>query len=63
MVASRQPRPSSPPSSVGEPTDREVLEILYHGTDGDNWTYNTNWLTDRPLDDWHGVGTDAGGRG
>ena len=44
------------------PTNREVLEILYDETDGDNWTYNTNWLTDRPLDEWDGVYTDADGR-
>ncbi len=43
-------------------SDREVLEILYEHTDGDNWTDNTNWLTDRPLDEWYGVGTGAGGR-
>ncbi|MYD13351.1 MAG: hypothetical protein F4X00_06965, partial [Gemmatimonadetes bacterium] len=35
--------------------DREILEILYRATDGDNWTNNTNWLTDADLSQWHGV--------
>ncbi len=42
--------------------DREVLEALYRATGGDNWTDNTNWLTDAPLSDWAGVGTDESGR-
>ena len=41
---------------------RAVLEILYEETNGDSWTDNTNWLTDRPLDEWYGIGTDAYGR-
>ncbi|MCY3808686.1 MAG: M66 family metalloprotease [Gemmatimonadetes bacterium] len=47
---------------VRRPTNREVLEILYDNTDGDNWAYRTNWLTDGPLDEWYGVGADADGR-
>ena len=42
--------------------DRPVLEILYDELDGDNWTDNTNWLTDAPIDEWYGVSTGAGGR-
>lgn len=42
--------------------DREVLEILYDETGGDGWSDNTNWKTDKPLDEWHGVSTDADGR-
>ena len=49
-------------ATVRRPTNREVLEILYDETDGYYWTDNTNWLTDRPLDEWFGVGTDADGR-
>ncbi len=37
--------------------DREALAALYHSTDGPNWTNNTNWLSDAPLDSWHGIGT------
>ena len=39
-------------ATVRPPTNREVLEILYDETDGDNWTGNGNWLTDRPLGEW-----------
>ena len=36
-------------------TDREALIALYNATDGPNWTNNTNWLSDAPLDEWQGV--------
>lgn len=42
--------------------DRAALVALYNATDGPNWTYNTNWLSDAPLDDWYGVTTDINGR-
>ena len=42
--------------------DRAVLVALYEATDGSNWKDNTNWLSDQPLDDWHGVTTDTNGR-
>lgn len=48
------------PSEV--PPDRTILEILYDATDGPNWFINTNWLTDAPLDDWHGVDVNSDGR-
>ena len=51
---------SAPPA--GSPaTDRAALVALYNATDGPNWTNNTGWLTDRPLDDWYGVTPDANG--
>ena len=40
-------------------SDREILETLYHATDGPNWTDNENWLTDAPVGQWHGVLTNA----
>jgi len=43
-------------------TDREILVRLYEATDGPNWENNTNWLTEAPLRQWHGVTTDADGR-
>ena len=43
-------------------TDREILVRLYEATDGPNWENNTNWLTEAPLHQWHGVTTGAGGR-
>ena len=42
--------------------DREVLALLYEATNGPNWTQNTNWLTDAPLGEWHGVTTNSQGR-
>ena len=39
-----------------------MLTALYEATDGPNWTNSQNWLTDAPLDDWHGVDVDGEGR-
>ena len=36
-------------------TDREALVALYNATDGENWSNNTNWLSDVPLDEWEGI--------
>ncbi len=47
----------SPPGS-----DRDALVAFYNATDGPNWKNNTNWLSDRPLGEWHGVYTDSYGR-
>ncbi len=41
----------------GPGLDREVLTALYHGTNGDGWTNNENWLSDEPLHTWFGVRT------
>ena len=42
--------------------DREALIAFYNATDGPNWTDNTNWCSDEPLDMWYGVTTDHEGR-
>ena len=42
--------------------DRAILEAFYEATGGPGWSNNDNWLTDAPLDDWYGVGTDLQGR-
>ena len=42
--------------------DRAALVALYNATDGANWQTSTNWLTDRPIGEWHGVITDGDGR-
>ncbi|CAM9115845.1 unnamed protein product [Ectocarpus sp. 12 AP-2014] len=36
-------------------TDRDVLLVLHRSTGGTNWRNNTNWDTDVPIGDWHGV--------
>ena len=41
--------------ALGQESDREVLEAFYHATDGPNWGTSTNWLSDAPLSEWHGV--------
>lgn len=43
-------------------SDREVLEILYTATGGDDWENSENWLSDLPLEQWRGVTTDDEGR-
>ena len=35
--------------------DRAALIALYEATDGRNWRHQDAWLTDEPLDSWHGV--------
>ena len=47
--------------TAGE-SDQEALVALYNATEGPNWANNTNWLSDKPLGEWHGVTTDANGR-
>ncbi|MCY3929374.1 MAG: hypothetical protein OXG81_13995 [Acidobacteria bacterium] len=42
-------------------SERAALAALYEATSGPNWIDDTNWLTDRPLDEWHGVTTDESG--
>ncbi len=39
-----------------------ALTAFYHSTGGDNWVNNTNWLSDKPLREWHGVDTDENDR-
>ena len=49
-------------AQTGVDTDRAALEAFYDATGGASWTNNTNWKTAAPLDEWHGVTTDAAGR-
>lgn len=50
------------PAPTSPDTDREALVALYNAADGANWVNNTNWMSDAPLGEWHGVTTDADGR-
>ncbi len=66
-TASGTPTPTATPTATETPggpasTDRAVLVALYNATGGASWTNNANWLSDKPLGDWHGVTTDANGR-
>ena len=42
--------------------DRDALVALYNATGGSQWEANTNWLSDRPLDEWYGVTLNDSGR-
>ena len=53
---------ASTTAATDETTDRDALEDLYAAADGDDWTENRNWLTNAPLDRWHGVTTNRSGR-
>lgn len=47
------------PSSTSE--ERAVLMDFYRVTDGDNWTRNDNWGSDKPIGDWLGIRTNEDG--
>ena len=38
-----------------EQQEREALIALYNATGGSNWTDNTNWCSDEPLEKWVGI--------
>ena len=60
-----EPTPEPGPVEAGQaahPDDLAALGALYSLTNGPNWTDDTNWLTDAPVDDWFGVDTDDSGR-
>ena len=40
---------------------REALIKLYNSTNGDNWSNNTNWCSDKPVHEWYGVSKDGNG--
>ena len=35
--------------------EREALIAFYNATNGENWTDNTNWCSDKPVAEWFGV--------
>ena len=43
-------------------SDRIVLVALYNKMGGSGWRNSTNWLSDAPIGEWHGVTTDDSGR-
>ena len=61
-TATSTPRPTATPPRAQSASDRAVLVALYHSTGGANWDDNTNWLSDRPIGEWHGVTTNSNGR-
>ena len=55
------PAPTMTPTPA-PPDDRPALVALYNATNGANWKANTKWLTNAPIEEWHGVTTDGAGR-
>ena len=53
---------SATPRAGDVNTDRAALATLYNATNGSSWQNDTNWLSNGPLGEWHGVSTDADGR-
>lgn len=41
--------------------ERNALIEFYKALGGDNWAYNTNWCSDKPVGEWYGVFTDEQG--
>ena len=35
--------------------DRAALRYIYQNNNGAQWTDNSNWLSDKPLSEWHGI--------
>lgn len=63
LVGQRGPKVHASSSvATAKDTDRDALVALYEDTDGDNWANNRNWLSNAPLDSWHGVTTDRNDR-
>ena len=46
----------------GSLSDRDILVAFYHATGGPDWRDDSNWLSDAPLESWHGVDVDGEGR-
>jgi len=52
---------SDPLRCIPATSDRLALVALYEATGGPAWDERENWLTDAPLNRWHGVTTDEDG--
>ena len=48
-------------SNTEAQSERDILIAFYNATNGNNWTNNENWCTDKPLGSWYGVTTDTNG--
>ena len=48
-------------SEVAIQEQTEALKKFYEATNGDGWSNNTNWLSDKPLNEWYGIWTDENG--
>lgn len=46
--------------ALTDSVERAALIALYNATDGANWTNNTNWCSEKPLNEWYGITTNEG---
>ena len=44
-------------NTISEAEERDALVEIYQALDGDNWADKTNWCSDKPVSEWHGVYT------
>ena len=42
--------------------EKNALIALYNSLDGDHWNENTNWCSDKPVEEWYGVTVNNQGR-
>ncbi len=49
-------------SVTDDDSDRAALEAFYQATGGHSWTNIGNWLSDQPLNQWHGVTANGSGQ-
>ncbi|MCY3886063.1 MAG: hypothetical protein OXG24_14250 [Gammaproteobacteria bacterium] len=47
-------------SGVTHASERASLEMFYDALNGEQWKQSEGWLTDAPLEDWHGITTRDG---
>ena len=47
--------------STDAETQKQLLTEFYQSTQGTQWSDNTNWLSDKPLEEWYGLNQEAGG--
>lgn len=49
-------------SVIGRARTKEILTAFYRATGGENWTKNTNWLSEKSVRTWFGVTATSSGR-
>ncbi len=42
-------------------SERDILMAFYNATNGDSWTDNTNWGSEKPIGEWFGVTVNSSG--
>ena len=50
------------PGKQAQADDRAVLVELYNSLGGEDWRYQRDWLSNKPLEEWYGIDTDDEGR-